>query len=490
LAAQHDPDAAVREAAQYTLLRTHPTKAFPLIDTRAQQPIDGEMDNRPALSFQAAEWQAQRESENGLTNEHVVLESGQTKQIIVHIGGIKHMKEVMTPEQMPTRRFAPEEGRTTPARRTPRLKFTPLWRTLSICAAIVVVVVNIAAWGILTQLHHGQPGSRAGTATIQAGKRLYTYSFGKGKAMNDLAWSPDGKHMAAAIGEEAHGTVHIWDATTGGHEVIYTPSPGSNQHVDPAVYATSIAWSPDGKRLASAIGDVQVWDVATGRILTRYFPPLSSGLGTVNTIAWSPDGKYLAGVFASWNSNGICIWDTRTGKLVRMFQSNNEMPSRAWSPNGKYLLTIGSAVEVWSMPAGQLVSTHPQHYVLNAAWSPDSTRIASADGNGTVQIWDALTGHGLLTYKGHANQGTTVEAVAWSPDGKRLVSSGSDIQVWNATTGKLIFVYTGQHSSKGSPYLRPLAWSPNGKLIASGEQQPRDAGGNIQVWEAVSSNAA
>ncbi|MFL5705190.1 MAG: WD40 repeat domain-containing protein [Ktedonobacteraceae bacterium] len=224
--------------------------------------------------------------------------------------------------------------------------------------------------------------------------------------------------------------------------------------------------------------------------LTRYFPPLSSGLGTVNTIAWSPDGKYLAGSFASWNSNGICIWDTRTGNLVRMFQSNNEMPSRAWSPNGKYLLTIGNAAEVWSMPAGQLVSTHTQHSVQNAAWSPDSTRIASADGDGTVQVWDALTGHGLLTYTGHANQGAGVEAVAWSPDGKRLVSSGSDIQVWNAATGKLIFVYTGQHSSKGSPYLRPLAWSPDGKLIASGEQLPNDAGGNIQVWEAASSNAA
>lgn len=492
LAAQHDPDAAVREAAQYTL-RTHSTRAFPLTDSRAQQPIDGEMDIRQALSFQATEWQAQRERANGLTNEHVVLASGQNKQIIAHIGGTKHMKEVMTPEQMPTRRFAPEEGRTTPARRTPRFKFTPLWRMLSICAAIVVVVVNIAAWGILThltQLHHGQPGSQTGTATVPAGKRLYTYSFGKGKAMNDLAWSPDGKHMAAAIGEIAHGTVHIWDATTGGHEVIYTPSPSSNQHIDPEVYSTSVAWSPDGKRLASAIGDVQVWDVATGRILTRYFPPLSSGLGTVNTIAWSPDGKYLAGSFASWNSNGICIWDTRTGKLVHIFQSNNEMPSRAWSPNGKYLLTIGNAVEVWSMPTGQLVSTHTQHSVQNAAWSPDSTRIASADSDGTVQIWDALTGHGLLTYTGHVNQGAGVEALAWSPDGKRLVSSGSDIQVWNAATGKLIFVYTGQHSSKGSPYLRPLAWSPNGKLIASGEQQPRDAGGNIQVWEGASSNAA
>lgn len=488
LAAQHDPDAAVREAAQYTL-RTHSTRAFPLTDSRAQQPIDGEMDLRQALSFQATEWQAQRESENGLTNEHVVLASGQNKQIIAHIGGTKHMKEVMTPEQMPTRRFAPEEGRTTPARRTPRFKFTPLWRTLSICAAIVVVVVNIVAWGILThltQLHHGQPGSQTGTATVQAGKRLYTYSFGKGKALSDLAWSPDGKHMAAAIGEIAHGTVHIWDATTGGHEVIYTPSPSSNQHVDSEVYATSVAWSPDGKRLASAIGDVQVWDVATGRILTRYFPPLSSGLGTVNTIAWSPDGKYLAGAFASWNTNGICIWDTRTGNLVHMFQSNNEMPSRAWSPNGKYLLTIGNAVEVWSMPTGQLVSTHTQHNVQNAAWSPDSTRIASAGSDGTVQIWDALTGHGLVTYTGHVNQGAAgVEALAWSPDGKRLVSSGSDIQVWNAATGKLIFVYTGQHSSKGSPYLHPLAWSPNGKLIASGERQPRDAGGNIQVWEAA-----
>ena len=56
LAAQHDPDAAVREAAQYTLLRAHPTRAFPLTDTRTHQPTDGEIDIRQAPSFQPATW--------------------------------------------------------------------------------------------------------------------------------------------------------------------------------------------------------------------------------------------------------------------------------------------------------------------------------------------------------------------------------------------------------------------------------------------------
>ena len=87
---------------------------------------------------------------------------------------------------------------------------------------------------------------------------------------------------------------------------------------------------------------------------------------------------------------------------------------------------------------------YPGHFdeVLAVAWSPDGTRIVSGEHDSTIQIWDTRTGKRLLTYQGHSNQ---VLAVAWSPDGTRIASGGFDwrVQVWNASTGKLLLIYRG-----------------------------------------------
>src|SRR5262249_42126109 len=164
--------------------------------------------------------------------------------------------------------------------------------------------------------------------------------------------------------------------------------------VDPQVDATALAWSPDGTRLASAIGDVQVWDVATGQVLARYFPPLSSGVGTVKVIAWSPDGQYLAGTLASRDLNEVCLWEAGTGTLVRTWPISTQ--TIAWSPNSQYLATIGSQVMVWQVGTGQAVVKYDylptRQTIFSIAWSPDGTRLAAAADDGTVQIWKALTG--------------------------------------------------------------------------------------------------
>ena len=64
-----------------------------------------------------------------------------------------------------------------------------------------------------------------------------------------------------------------------------------------------------------------------------------------------------------------------------------------------------------------------------AAWSPNGKRIASGYDDGTVQVWDALTGAHVVTYRGHPN---SINTVAWSPDGKYIVSASKDatIRVW------------------------------------------------------------
>ena len=90
--------------------------------------------------------------------------------------------------------------------------------------------------------------------------------------------------------------------------------------------------------------------------------------------------------------------------------------------------------------------------VNGVAYSPDGTRLASASSDGTVRVWDAITGQEVLPpLRGHTGE---VYAVAYSPDGKKLASASHDktVRVWDATTGKLI-----RHA--GRPRIpRPQPW--------------------------------
>jgi WD40 repeat protein len=109
------------------------------------------------------------------------------------------------------------------------------------------------------------------------------------------------------------------------------------------------------------------------------------------------------------------------------------------------------------------------------AWAPDGKRIASASDDGTVQVWEALTGKLLITYRGH-NSG--VQAAAWSPDSKFIVSSAEDgtVQVWNAASGQRILTYLG-HGGQEYNSVYSVAWSPDGQYIVSGGDN------TVQVWQ-------
>src|SRR6266446_747188 len=107
--------------------------------------------------------------------------------------------------------------------------------------------------------------------------------------------------------------------------------------------------------------------------------------------------------------------------------------------------------------------------VMEVAWSPDGTRLASASNDGTAQVWGAANGGHVYTYRGHAD---AVWGVAWSPDGTRIVSGSGNIdngrgdttaQVWDAANGGHILIYRG-HSGP----IWTVAWSPDGTRIASG----------------------
>lgn len=110
--------------------------------------------------------------------------------------------------------------------------------------------------------------------------------------------------------------------------------------------------------------------------------------------------------------------------------------------------------------------------VTSLAWSPDGKHIVSTSSDSTAQVWDPLTGKQFVTFRGHDG---VVNDAAWSPDGRFIASCGwLTVQIWDAITGNVLLTYRGHtHPVYG------VAWSPDGTRIAS-------VGENVQVWDAAS----
>jgi serine/threonine protein kinase len=327
-----------------------------------------------------------------------------------------------------------------------------------------------AVGGGVALLRYAQGARNAATSqgpTISVGTTLFTYR-GHTDWIWSVAWSPDGKRIASASGDE---TAQVWDALDGDHLNRYTGHAAS-------VYA--VAWNsirgtaaPPVERIASASYDktVQIWDPMFG----DHFYTYTGHTDWVWSVAWSPDGRRIA---SAGGDKTVQVWDAADGGHVYTFRGHTApVYAVAWSPDGKHIASSGAdgTVQVWDAAYGTHLYTFQPYStsIWSVAWSPDGRRIASACDNKTVQVWDAANGDHLYIYYGHSD---FVYAVAWSPDGKHIASAGDDktVQVWDAMNGNLFYSYTGHSRS-----VRTVAWSPDSKLIASGSWDK-----TVQVWRA------
>jgi WD40 repeat protein/uncharacterized protein YjbI with pentapeptide repeats len=262
-----------------------------------------------------------------------------------------------------------------------------------------------------------------------------------------LSFDPSGELLAAASGA----LVQVWNVTTGLMARSLAGHCGS---------VTTVAWSPDGRHIASAGDDatIRLWDARTGS-LERV---LAGHAEWIRSLAWSPDSTLLA---SGSRDRTARIWDTQTGEQVLTRTCEFSPDWMAWSPDGRYIATDDAlkAVRIWAPDTGHTVRTLALqgHFVESLAWSPDSRRIAAGDLT-NVQVWDATTGEPIHTLPGHRE---TQVRVAWCPDGRYIASGGRDDapRIWDAATGALLQTLTTEFID----HTCALAWSPDGRYIAA-----------------------
>jgi len=258
---------------------------------------------------------------------------------------------------------------------------------------------------------------------------------------------------------------HINDPVPSLHDKLPTISPEVEQ-----VVMTALAKNPK-QRFASVLEFAQAFEracnakphpIQLGTTLytyTRHYGPISS-------VAWSPDGSRIA---SGSRDRTVQVWDASDGRNAIIYTGHNaSIGCMAWSPDGSRIASGSSdqTVQVWDASDGSLVFTFRGHFrysVNHIAWSPDSSRIASVAGDGAMHVWDAADGRNAFTCAGYDH--STAQAlgpVAWPPDGKRIASGRGDgtVTVWDASDGSLVFT-SRRHSNK-QDYVHTIAWSPNG----------------------------
>lgn len=286
-----------------------------------------------------------------------------------------------------------------------------------------------------------------------------------GTAILSVAWSPDGRRLATGSQDT---TATVWDATSGRALLNMYGQSAS---------VSSVAWSPDGTLLAVGSGDhtARIWDAQTGRELRV----LRGHTDAVYSVAWSPDGTRLA---TGSGDNTAKVWHSETGKeLMTLLRGHiGAVYTVAWSPAGNRLATAGldGTAVVWDVAEGARVltfsgrGTSPNSF-YGVAWSPDGMRLATGSADNTARVWDANTGNELGE---PLRQTAPVNSVAWSPDGKRLATGSLDgtAIIWDPASGRIIRDLRGHTGSVFS-----VSWSPDGKRLASASEDR-----TAKIWDA------
>ena len=353
-------------------------------------------------------------------------------------------------------------------------------RRILIAASLLLAGVGggIGVYSFLN--NHPTPSSSSISSSLLPPSKQQLGGGGHQKSVLSVAWS--GTFIISGSGD---GTVKRWDGSKTPPLVLATYVHGN----DPV---SSVAWSPKEARFASGSWDttVKVWNATSA---TTDALPLIYDEHTkpVHAISWSPDGLYIASGSAKGEEK-VNIWNATTKKTVYSIQPDQATGNRhdidavVWSPDGEFV-AIGTArgvVYLWEKRTNSIVRRFTLPDGVNAlAWAPKNkySQAILAAGCGDIEtptysqvnIWHVSAKEDEFVYPSLHRQ-DVVRTVAWSPNGKYIASGGAEnmIRVWEPFTGKNIDYKLYPKT------VLTVAWSPDGESIVSGNDDSQ-----VYIWK-------
>ena len=352
--------------------------------------------------------------------------------------------------------------------------------------------------GSVNAVVYSPDGNTIATASSDNTVRLWDALKGEHKAtlpghrkgVNAAVYSPDGNTIATASSDN---TVRLWDVRTRKHKITLR---GHTDSINAVVY------SPDGNTIASASSDntVRLWRADTG----KHKATLRGHTDSVTSLAYSLDGNTIATASGGQHSNDstVRLWNARTGETQAILTGHHRIYAVVYAPDGETLTCQQTnGVRSWDAKTGKHKTTRihkvkdtPTEYSHAggiSAYSPDGNTVATVGSLHTVQLLDVRTGKRKATLK-HTNyfdwiymmitdREYGIDAMAFSPDGKTIVTGGGyytndegTVYLWHTRTRKRKVIY------KGPGYISSVAFSPNGRTIAAGDWE-----NTVRLWHAV-----
>jgi WD40 repeat protein len=298
-----------------------------------------------------------------------------------------------------------------------------------------------------------------------AGKLDLALKVGPLAPITAVAFNHDSTLLAAG----SYGQVVVWDLTKAQPAKVLTNVLGA---------VNDLRFSPKEDLLAvgggqpSAKGDLRLYQTSDWKLVAT----LRGHDDVVFSLAFSPDGKRLAS--ASFDTS-VRLWDVQTHAMLKGYHHHSDFVySVAFSPDGKQLVSASKdrTVQLCEVETAKSVFTFSgmNEDVMAVAFHPDGKSVISSGYESSIYWWNPLTGEKIKTQAGH---GGATHELAFSKDGKRIVSAGADrtVKTWDGGTGTSLKVMPVGSVSYS------VAISPNNKLVASGSFD-----GLVRVWEEAS----
>ncbi|HVN56399.1 MAG TPA: hypothetical protein VMT46_18880 [Anaerolineaceae bacterium] len=319
-----------------------------------------------------------------------------------------------------------------------------------------------------------------------------------GMLVGQVSWSPDGKRLASGSPD---GAIALWDAQTGKQDLLL-----QSPFESPATPFTETAWTPDGSRVIThTLGQIRVWDPVTGQKLSEF------NLNKAQTfdLLLSPARPWL--IVNSLGDSQIDLWNWQTGQIERSLRIRSDqggLSALGWSSDGKRVLgkvSYPPQILAWDADSGEMLQPYSL-YATEATYSPDNSVLYTAGPLG-VNALDSTTGAQLrgLSDLYPTNYTGAVYRMTWDSQG--IVTSQAGLTLWNPKDGtarplftedlkdpRTFAAWSGLRADGGRDYLvyksdqtawirrgdkewqianvrdmTEFAWSPDGKLLASGE---------------------